>query len=66
MRAHAKVDAVAVQGSIAIYNLATGNTSNKQRFLAQGAFTVLQAIAADPASPIKTKDKARDALGRLA
>ena len=64
LRAHVKIDKVAIQGSIAIYNMCA-NSENKRLLVAAGAQAVLRAIEADRASSAQAKSEARDALERL-
>ena len=66
LRAHAKSDQVAINGSITIYNMSAGNSVNTRLFVEAGAVAVLRAIEADPASSAEAKSEARDTLNRLA
>ena len=65
LRHHTRVDAVALQGCAAVYNMAR-NHENKQRLVAAGAQAVLQDILALIDSSAEAKTEATDALRKLA
>ena len=67
LRVHAQCSTndVAQYGAKAILNVAMSDRAIQQRFVTMGARPLLEAIAADPASSAKAKEKAREALAKL-